>query len=324
MLFNYPNTPEQILGSHDQLEIVSKFITGSKPIPHKKVCSPFRPDNHPNAKFVWYGNRLIFKDFADEITHRDIFRMIMDYHNVTRQEAIDMIEEGNIPLLDKPLEIKEPQVKQSFPIYTEKRGWQNRDKWYWKEYGVGRSQLEQLEIFPIDRFTYYSIWYAGYITIRTYDPAYCYYYNEHDVKIYRPFHSDQRFHTNLSNNAVGGRDNPFRDHITITKSFKDSMVLTNAGINNLWFQSERIFPDKEVMENRLGLYRNITIWFDNDKTGIASSQKLHDLLQEQFPSTQINQFRLEQEDYKDPAAYFKKFREWNQYQARFTSLGILT
>ena len=74
---------DYILNTLDQVHIYSVFLNVPKTeinncicLRNYKISNPLRYDPNPSVSFKWYGNKLIFRDFADYRYRGDVFEIV--------------------------------------------------------------------------------------------------------------------------------------------------------------------------------------------------------------------------------------------------------
>lgn len=257
--------------------------------------NPIRIDSLAGAFFKWHGDKLWFCDFADTKTARDCFEMIKDMYKINFYQALSYInqhfklglaETDNFVIPSKII-VEEKIITHAKPanhITFRSKNFDKHHRKYWQSYEITKSQL-------IEDNTSATIWYRfwsdkkqDWVIIRPMASEVTYTIDQWQghVKICRARHREKlgKWITNCTKNDIGGINNlSFSGNtLIITKSYKDWRVLINQGLNAIWFQNEGMFPDKDKLEAICMTFTNIVIWFDNDKAGIAASEKLHTLI----------------------------------------------
>jgi hypothetical protein len=175
-------------------------------------------------------------------------------------------------------------------------------KTYWSQYEITSLQLIQDNIFA-------TKWYKIKDSIFYPSPAettYAISYPMDEVKICRPKVKANKWFTNATKNTIGGTKSlPFLDkNLIISKSYKDWRVLTNLGLNVIYFQNEGMFPDMENLDIYIRMFDNVYVLFDNDKAGIEASKKLTDYINSEYSDK--SQSLLLPTTQKDPADAIKE------------------
>lgn len=307
---------EDILSQYLEEDVFS-IVLGYKPEEGELLCSPLRKDLHPNCTFRYYNGYLQFVDFGNIYKNEfkkgskkiayDCFSFVQTYYKITDEQylynfILNALKEKNIQITPRNLErfYKKSDIKITYQI----RPYLLWDIKYWTDqYGITLESLFEDKVFPIQNFTsvisnttkYYDFFKLGYAYTE---------FESKNVKLYFP-KNKLRFYTNCGNNDIGGINtiDYTQEYLIVTKSYKDYRVLRNLELNCIWFQNEGAFPDLEILLPLLNKFKNIYIFFDNDKTGIKVSEMLFDILSAYSLST-IYQIRLEDSD-KDPSDLVK-------------------
>ena len=120
-----------------------------------------------------------------------------------------------------------------------------------------------------------------------------------------------RFLSNCTQNEIGGLEflPDSGKNLIITKSYKDYRVLKNQGLNVIWFQNEGMTPNKPILVELCKRFTYITVFFDNDETGIRESKKISELLNSY--KGKAGQMYLPQallhKGVKDPSDFYSKY-----------------
>jgi hypothetical protein len=208
-------------------------------------------------------------------------------------------------------------TKKSVEITFKHRDFINPDKIFWyNRYQITRENLIMDNVFPTIWYKFISKKTGDLVVIRPADLCYTYGgFNLDHVKIYRPFGDDKsKWLTNCTNNDIGGLHllSPSKSYIIIAKSYKDWRVLTNQGLNCIYFQNEGQIPDDNIMLWLMYTYnvRQVIVWFDNDSTGIQASMKvvnwLNQLMNSLIATSVCLPEQLLSESVKDPSDMMHK------------------
>lgn len=259
-------TITEILNEYDHYEIF-KLIFNEIPDLDQVYLSPFRKDNNPNCYFI-EKDKLYFVDWADGKT-RNCFVAIMEFFNLSISETCTFIVKNLKKTSKTPYHniLKKDKSTILIPIY---RKWEERDKSYWyKQYNITIEQLEEDNVYPIK---------AVYVNNNVYsidDAAYAIKLKDNVYKIYRPYQSKKfKWLSNASPNDIIYYNYP-KDHLVITKSYKDCRILRNLGYCAIWFQNEGAFPSDL---SYILSFNKIIVFFDNDDAGIHAANKLIKLI----------------------------------------------
>lgn len=315
--------------------VIQEDIVDINEDPGARYLAPYRDDTNPDCYFKKTNGVLRFIDFAKNIGRPGIncFEFIQKCYECSFTEALKIIninlELGLGDNLGKAKKIihehgcvEEKNVNKVFKervITFLPRQFNYKDKQFWSNYEISRENLMEDGVVPVD--LYKSISRKGFpFSIRPIDICYAYtkFYDiegnllENKVKIYRPHASkDAKWFTNCNQNNIGSIETlDFnKERLVITKSYKDCRVLRNQGINSIWFQSESMIPNKEILLNICNQFSDIVIWFDNDNTGITNSRIICNYINLITNSSKCRFIilppRLLKQGIKDPSDYLK-------------------
>jgi DNA primase len=96
---------------------------------------------------------------------------------------------------------------------------------------------------------------------------YVYEFENDSFKAYLPLETgEKKWVSNASKDILQGYEQLPKegDHLIITKSLKDVMVLYELGFNAVAVQGETSYPDETVMEELKQRFSKIVVLFDND------------------------------------------------------------
>ena len=283
-----------------------------------KYIAPYREDNNPGCYFEEYNGRLYFIDWADfQNVHKDCFNFIGRCYNLDFLGTLKFIT--NYFKLNRVGDLKRDIIKttkkstvSNKDILIAKRDFNSRDKSFWLPYGITRKQLEEDKVFPITAYSSVSKK-GNEFVINCPDIAYAYTdFKGNRIKIYRPTNSEYKWYTNCTQNDVGNYFNlPDKgDLLIITKSYKDYRVLRNLGLTAVWLQNEGQIPNQLILKDLINRFKEIIVWFDNDPTGLGSSQMINSLLNSIVPNKSktitLPPILLKQH-IKDPSDFIKAF-----------------
>jgi hypothetical protein len=307
---------EDILNLIDE-KTLFQWIGFIEPTVGERIVSPFREDRNPNCwfetdlegnlRFVDFGNPNIINGI--KMFNIDCFHAVQVHFGLeTLQQTLlfikKAIDDNKLPQSN----IKKQFIKQQKAetlIHFKSRTFNSNDKEFWSSYHISKSNLIEDRVYAVEWFKITKI----EENTLTYPHDICYIYTDFDCnhkKIYRPHKPKKRFITNCTRNDIGSVKNLKNSSNTlyITKSYKDCRVLTNIGLETIWFQNEGMFPDDEILYPLIKNYKKVTVFFDNDKTGILASNNLvQKLLQ---LGIKANSIQIPNQMYKDPAELIKQ------------------
>lgn len=295
-LFNFQDDNIEVKGYIDKQSIL-KYITEEeiyesvlhfKPREFDYICSPLRQDNNPGAFFQrgLYSGKLLFVDWADPFnTHYDCFYFIQRYYNLPNFYATlkfirDNLISGSVRnnIYDRRIEtkIKKEDVKK-VEIQIEVRPFNKTDGYFWSKYGITSKNLREDKVFAVSRVLLKNTR-RGNREIPLYTKCFAYTdFPDNRKKLYFPYNKGRkRFLSTCTKNDIMIKHLIKVPQLMITKSYKDYRVLRNLGVNVTWFQNEGAFPDN--LDDIINDYEDVIIFFDNDFTGLAASEKLVNII----------------------------------------------
>ena len=242
----------------------------------KKYKSPFRKDPNPSFIFGLYKDRVTWKDFGlFESKGSDGIAFVCQLYGLEREEAIqliweEMVKGGNIP------KRKRTFIKKQNDLRIEHREISEDELYYWKRAFI---KPELLDFFNIKAVAQATLDNSVLFESTKEDPAYAYLFQD-SFKTYRPVtkNKSKKFRGKGNGNTIEGWDQlpENADHLIITKSLKDVVVLRNMGYLAVSPPSENniipIIKNKDIINNR---FNKVVILFDNDPTGIANAEFLN-------------------------------------------------
>lgn len=269
------------------------------------IKSPFRNDDSPGCWIQWYKGKLYFTDFANNSkVNLDAIGLIQEYYSLTFKDAMTYILETDLYKGESEFQqyVYNPIVSTtSNTLEFCPKPFDNYHKQYWSQYEIPSSQLIEDNIFATKWYKVNGNVFTPYPQETTYTIS----FKEQGIKICRPKAKEYKWLTNTSKNTIGGTSNLsfIGDTLFISKSYKDWRVLTNLGKDVIYFQNEGMFPTMETLSHYLGMFNNVNVLFDNDKTGIAASEKLVNYINKDY-SNKAMSIVLPFEE-KDPADVIK-------------------
>jgi len=135
---------------------------------------------------------------------------------------------------------------------------------YWKQYYI---QTKTLRKFRVRNGAYLFL--NGYLFRHASEksPLYVYEFENDSFKAYLPLETgDKKWVSNASKDTLQGYEQLPKegDHLIITKSLKDVMVLYELGFNAVAVQGETVYPDETIIEELKQRFTKIVVLFDND------------------------------------------------------------
>lgn len=306
--------------SIDDCDLIRHFL-GSDFIPPKRINSPFRATADSKSFSITKKDGKVF--WHDFVTGESggLLTLVCRLYNLTPLEVVQQMqkEADTIVDLDKQ-HIKEEvdkvkDVKERKKFTPKTRHWDEWDTEYWGKYGLTQADVKRAHIYPLD-----SITIDDSKTIQYKDRAYLYDFinnsqNEEEYgekpiyKCYCPY-GKMKWLSNIDNNVYELNVNKATETCFITSSRKDNIVLfKHIGSTSLSFQSENMYPSKEVMTELLSFLPNmLVILYDNDEAGYKGAEKLANYIQELDSSKLVYRIFLPKElGCKDPSDFVAKY-----------------
>jgi 5S rRNA maturation endonuclease (ribonuclease M5) len=295
-MFNFtidPKITKEFLLSQNSEETYMSYYLG---VPIKKGLfkSPLRRDNHNTCSF-FRGNsgNLYFKDFATGqcLTFEGVVmaKYNCTYHNALKIIAKDFgyIQNANI----KKQEVSEIKIQPKFEseketfIQVEIKDFSESELKWWNSFGISEQTLKKYKVYSVK-----TVFINGKIYAQStqHSPIYGYYFgkkeNIEQWRIYIPKRKEFRFIGNVSTKTIQGyKQLPEKGKLlVITKSMKDSMLLSSLGIPAVAPNSETQFVSEKMLNEFRERFKNIVLLYDSDKTGVKFMNKIrkqhHDLI----------------------------------------------
>jgi DNA primase len=239
-----------------------------------------------------------FIDWAEPIRkkqHRDCFNMVQDHFGVSFYKALEIVNDHfKLNLLaghhddsdyvierrKQIIEISQKKKNKHAMSFKARMFNSQGDKEYWSAYEISRSDLIKDNVFPIIWYKLYSKKLQSDVVIRPQTRAYLIANFDERLKIYTPDKKGKgRWATNCTSDDIWGYNElPIRgEKLIISKSYKDWRVLRNQGVENvIAFQNEGMHPNLEILNTLLNNFKEIIVFFDNDRAGIEAAEKLVD------------------------------------------------
>ncbi len=284
---------EKIFEKLDEIDIFSHYIDEFEEI-GKAFCSEVREDNNPSCAVHIIDDLTFYKDFATGEVFNSISYVARKY-GTTYNEAIEIIYNDLILGVDSPKEAikKRPKLSSERKIISiQSRLWNNTsDKEYWSPYHLTIPTLNYFNVIPINLFK------IGSKVLKGKHPMYAFKFDRGVYKILKPY-DDFKWITNAGTQYYQGYDQlPWvGEHLIITSSMKDVMVLYVLGYSAIAPQSETQKIDHDFLRTLKHRFNNISLLFDNDDTGVKFSRIHYE--EHGIPYSFI-------EGYKDPSEFIK-------------------
>lgn len=213
---------------------------------------PTREDSHPSCSLFNSSKGLILYDHALGKTI-DLVEMLRG-QGLSAAGCI-----GSCPCVNE---------RQDKEIQISVERWNEHNIAYWKEYHISEQTLDLFSVFAVKAYSIDGVVYNN--------KGYCYVYPSGKVKLYFPNRRPK-----MLTNAKAWEAYPQwaikpQQHLIITSSIKDAMVLFELGYNAIAFGSES--ASLKSLEGSLNLLSalvsDVYILYDADKTGLKFASRI--------------------------------------------------
>lgn len=270
---------------------IFKMVFGFLPRQYQYVKSPFREDSTPNCWFEMYDDKLLFKDFGNpKKKHYDCFDAVQHHFKLNNfYETLKFVSDTLISGKQLTKIVKhnvEITKRVGVTIDSFARDFEFRDAKFWLDFDIGKDELMEDQVFATQKYKVINGKNGDYV-VRP--DTICYTFAEFEggrKKLYLPKKKGKgKFITNCNKNDIGSLQHlvPCGNKLIISKSYKDCRILRNLGFNAIWFQNEGMMPDLVYLLSIVKNFKDIIIWFDNDRTGIEAARKISSILKIYLP-----------------------------------------
>lgn len=259
-------------------------------IPIKKGLfrSPLRKDKRPTCSL--YRNNLgtlIFKDFATG-QYLDIFSVVQEMFRCNYPEALRIIANDMGIVKDKTLHKNPGKInsnptrikdKETSKIQVEIQEFTPLELKWWAKFGITKDILHHFNVYSCK-----YVFLNGDLLAQSQQhcPIFGYYGKKYQgIELWRcyfPKRTSFRFINNWPKQKIQGYDQLPKSGklLVITKSLKDVMCLYSCGISACAPNSENLFISDTVLQNLKERFKNIVVFYDNDRTGIHNMAKIRE------------------------------------------------
>lgn len=268
-------TLQDILQKVSQYDLFKRYVGDFKI--GRLYHSPFRKDSNPSFG-IFSSNKdgnLLFNDLGRKGYCGDIVKFIQLYFSISNyQEAVNkIVDDFNIQTITTKLESNiYKNVKRDIGVI--RQDFTNADIEYWNQYGI---DIDTLKKFKVSSVKYYLVNNIIRDTYSETNPIYCYSVFG-KLKKYKPLEIDKskKWGGNLSNYDIQGYEqlDYRKKSLIVTKSLKDVMVLYKLGYNAIAPPSENTKIPENVIKILQSKFKNITIFYDRDITGVSNTKEL--------------------------------------------------
>jgi hypothetical protein len=254
-------------------------------IPVKKGLfrSPLRADNHNTCSFFrGRSGNLYFKDFATGqcLTFEGV---VMEKYHCTYPNALKIIAKDFGYIQSSEVKKQEIKIQPKFEgeketfIQVEIKDFSESELKWWNSFGVTKQTLDKYKVYSIK-----TVFLNGNIYAQStqHSPIYGYYFgkkeNIEQWRIYMPKRKEFRFIGNVSTKTIQGyKQLPDNGKLlVITKSMKDTMLLSSLGIPAVAPNSETQFVSEKLLDEFRERFKNIVLLYDSDLTGVRFMNKI--------------------------------------------------
>lgn len=316
-------TPGQVLQKVTQEQIFEWILEQPFSV-HERYKSPFRFDKKPGCRFeVRPDGTCVFVDFGERLRdqrkiYRSCFSMVMDKFKVSLNEAVNRVcTHFGIPRdlsQYKPITVATVYKvgdggTNDTIIKFDKKAPNKADTKFWSQFLIPISEVLEDNVHPVRNFSVKNN--KGFRLISPYSNCYAMDFID-AVKLYQPYNARYKWITNCNANHIGNIDNlpATGDELIIQKSYKDHKVLRilRMGLSVIWFQNEGCVPDLAILKNLTERFKLITIFFDNDETGILAALKLCEIINKirDGAARMVHLPQFTDRQLKDPGAFISK------------------
>ena len=284
-MFNFtidPKITKEFLLSKNSEETYMAYYLG---IPVKKGLfrSPLRSDNHNTCSFFrGRSGNLYFKDFATGqcLTFEGV---VMEKYRCTYPNALKIIAKDFGYIQSSEVKKQEIKIQPKFEgeketfIQVEIKDFSESELKWWNSFGVTKQTLDKYKVYSIK-----TVFLNGNIYAQStqHSPIYGYYFgkkeNIEQWRIYMPKRKEFRFIGNVSTKTIQGyKQLPDNGKLlVITKSMKDTMLLSSLGIPAVAPNSETQFVSEKLLDEFRERFKNIVLLYDSDLTGVRFMNKI--------------------------------------------------
>ena len=277
-------TKELILSRFSEEQLMEYYL--HMPVKKGLFRSPLRRDKQPTCSF--YRNKsgtLIFKDFATG-QHLNVFDVVQSIFRCDYFEALRIIANDFGIVRDNalhknpdkinlnPIKIKDKEISK---IQIEIQEFTDNELKWWGRYGITRDILRRFDVYSCKHVFLNDQLFAE---SQQHCPIFGYYGKKYQGlelwRCYFPKRTSFRFITNWPSKKIQGYDQlPKKGKLlVITKSMKDSMCLYSCGITACAPNSENLFISDNVLEDLKSRFKNIVVFYDNDRPGLCNMAKI--------------------------------------------------
>lgn len=300
-------TKENIFEKISSYDIFYNYIPQFDSV-SRSFRSPLRDDKNPDVRiFKTKGGIFMYKDFAHPKHTFSAIGFVMEAFGLAYYEALEKINRDFNLKLGKTVytnqvynaKVFKKEFLNSIKAYKDikivstdyTQGGLN----YFAQYGINKNTLIKFKVKQIKGY------YLNYSYFPVYGFAYC--FGNYNYKILQPLEKEFKWVSNAGADVFQGWEQlPEKGDICfITSSLKDVMVLDTLNYTAIAPQSEAGKIPEHIVEELKNRFKEVIIFYDNDKPGIAAARQLS--RQTGFSYTHIP----EEVEQKDPSDFSKHY-----------------
>jgi len=243
---------------------------------NKHLPCPFIKEKTPSFFIIMNNNKIRWIRFGmfNDKSHNPI-DLVMKLYNIKYHDALNLIYK------DIYLNKNFSKVKRNVSANKEISNinieydikYKDFELAYWTQIQIfDKEYLLDNNVFPVRKsFIRGKLWAKS----KPDDPMYCYIHDKNIYTLYRPLTKDplNKFRkVNVYGHIMGLENiNYAKEHIIITKSYKDYLVLKRLDYNVIAVHTESIVISDELLDKLRMKFKIIAVLYDNDTTGIRNS-----------------------------------------------------
>lgn len=277
-------------------ELIFLEFLGTLPDETIRLKSPFREDNNPGCRFIYYDSLWWFIDNAtyNNKLYFNCLDLVMNLYNVDFKEAIKIISK-KVKIVPEYSRIIETKNKYKIDIRFTYQEWGD-DNYFTSKYNIDKNYLKLQPYYNIFNYWVSTKTDPELVLNRFGIPKYkiAYHFKESNhTKLYFP-ESDYKWYSNCNEDDIFGYHRMgeylFSEDrsIYITSSGKDELCLNYyTDAHSLGVQGETIKSLPDYLLRNLRFFDSIYIWLDADPTGIKGTNYLVSYLKRIYPTKYI-------------------------------------
>jgi hypothetical protein len=243
------------------------------------MCScPFHKDRTPSFKIFEDG----FKCYGCGI-YGNAISFVQEYFHQSFVDAIKTIQSDGLHTNSDIMVNSSDQHGSSChgdrsfcEIRYRSNPWSNVFTAYWNEFGISLKTLKENGVVPVKEvFLSGDSGFYLYHEHSRKNPGFVYDLGDGYLKVYFPYAKRNKFIGNCPGSMWQGQIDYTPDHLIITSSLKDKMLLEEYGYNAAAPQSENVIPDLSTVKDS---FEQIVVFFDNGMEEIRCGQALAEQL----------------------------------------------